>query len=362
VATSSKDVTLQWTDSTQGENYIKVLRSTNGTSFGVVAWAPADSTSYVDTGRTANTTYWYRLQAYENGGGVSPYSNTASATTLQAGAPPPPASGLTAVASSTSSIALAWADNSTTESGFRIERAREGIAFAVAATVSANVTAYANSGLLENTTYSYRVVAFNSDGSASPSNVATATTASSLTAPGSLTATVQSSYKVLLNWVDTTTTESGFKVYRAPSGGSFSLLGSVGSNVTTYTNGSAQPATTYQYRVVAVTASGATSPPSNVVTVTTPAVPATPQNLTATAVSSTRVDLAWQDVSTDETHFKVERSTNGTSFSTVSWPTANATVFVDNNRQSKTTYYYRVSSYNANGTSAPSNVAVVTTP
>jgi fibronectin type 3 domain-containing protein len=111
-----------------------------------------------------------------------------------------------------------------------------------------------------------------------------------------------------------------------------------------------------------VTASGATSPPSNVVTVTTPALPATPQNLTATAVSPTRVDLAWQDVSTDETHFKVERSTNGTSFSTVSWPTANTTVFVDNNRQSKTTYYYRVSSYNTNGTSTPSNVAIVTTP
>jgi hypothetical protein len=79
-------------------------------------------------------------------------------------------------------------------------------------------------------------------------------------------------------------------------------------------------------------------------------------------VSATRIDLAWQDVSTDETHFKVERSTNGTSFSTVSWPAANATTFVDNNRTSKTTYHYRVSSYNANGTSAPSNVVVVTTP
>ena len=361
VATSSRDVTLQWTDATQGENYIKVLRSTNGTSFGVVAWAPANSTTYVDSGRTANTTYWYKLQAYENGGGTSPYSNTVTVTTPEVGSAPAPASGLTAGAASTTSISLAWTDNSTTESGFRIERARDG-AFSVAATVGANVTSHTNGGLLENTTYSYRVVAFNSDGSAAPSNVATATTSSSLSAPTGLTATAQSAYKVVLNWTDTTTTEAGFKVYRATDGGAFSLLGSVGSNVTTYTNGSAQPATTYQYRVVAVTASGAASPPSNVVTVTTPSVPASPANLTATAVSSTRINLAWQDLSNDETHFKVERSTNGNSFSTLSWPPANTTTFVDNNRQPNTTYYYRVSSHNANGTSAPSNVATATTP
>ena len=40
----------------------------------------------------------------------------------------------------------------------------------------------------------------------------------------------------------------------------------------------------------------------------------------------------------------------------------NLTAFVDKGRNSGVTYSYRVSSYNANGTSAPSNIATVTTP
>jgi hypothetical protein len=64
---------------------------------------------------------------------------------------------------------LTWADNSTNEDGFIIERktGTSGI-FARIASVGANVTSYADAGLADATTYCYRVNAFNSAGN-SPS-------------------------------------------------------------------------------------------------------------------------------------------------------------------------------------------------
>lgn len=79
--------------------------------------------------------------------------------------PPPPVaipapSGLTATAASDTRIDLAWTDNSTNESGFRIERC-SGPACTNFAQIGANtavdVKTYADEGLTAGTSYSYRV-------------------------------------------------------------------------------------------------------------------------------------------------------------------------------------------------------------
>src|SRR5207249_2193257 len=77
-----------------------------------------------------------------------------------------------------SQIDLAWTDNATNEDGFRIERcAGAGCAvFTEIATVGANVTTYQNTGLAFNTSYTYRVRAYNGAGPSAYSNTATATT------------------------------------------------------------------------------------------------------------------------------------------------------------------------------------------
>ena len=85
---------------------------------------------------------------------------------------------LVATAVSDTQIDLTWADNANNESGFRIERGPDGVSFAEIATVGANVTSYSNTGLTANTTYYYRVRAYNSAGNSSYSNVANATTLS----------------------------------------------------------------------------------------------------------------------------------------------------------------------------------------
>jgi hypothetical protein len=114
---------------------------------------------YVSSGGTANDIVTLRFPA-----------GTAPALTAP--------SQLDATALSSSAIRLRWQDNAGTEDGFRIERcAGTGCtAFAQVAVVAHDVTSYVDSGLARNTSYSYRVRAFNAGGVSAYSNTATAKT------------------------------------------------------------------------------------------------------------------------------------------------------------------------------------------
>jgi hypothetical protein len=97
------------------------------------------------------------------------------------------------------------------------------------------------------------------------------------------------------------------------------------------------------------------------VTVTT--IPTPPSNLTATAVSATKVNLSWTDNSSNETGFKIQRSSNGgKSWTQIATVGQDVTTYSDTSVSRSKTYQYRVAAYNSLGTSAWSNVATVTTP
>jgi fibronectin type 3 domain-containing protein len=79
-ALSSTVVRLTWTDNSNDEKYFKVYRSTDGTNFTEIARPGPNVTVFDDAGRTARTTYFYRVRA-SNDAGSSAYSNTASVRT-----------------------------------------------------------------------------------------------------------------------------------------------------------------------------------------------------------------------------------------------------------------------------------------
>ena len=91
-------------------------------------------------------------------------------------------------------------------------------------------------------------------------------------------------------------------------------------------------------------------------------VPAVPSGLSATAASRTQINLTWVDASSDETGFKVERSTNGTTFTQIAAPAQNATSFSSTGLTKNKTYWYRVRATNAVGDSPYSNTASAKTP
>jgi hypothetical protein len=89
--------------------------------------------------------------------------------------------------------------------------------------------------------------------------------------------------------------------------------------------------------------------------------PARPSNLTATAVSSSQINLSWTDNSKNEITFKIERSRDGTTFRQINAVGVNVTAYTDSGRQASTRYYYRVRAYNLSGNSGYSNTANATT-
>ena len=76
-AVGSRKINLAWNSTPGAVQYI-VERSTDQSTWTVLS-TNVTTLSYLDTGRTSGTIYYYRIRAASSSGGNSPYSATASA-------------------------------------------------------------------------------------------------------------------------------------------------------------------------------------------------------------------------------------------------------------------------------------------
>jgi hypothetical protein len=123
------------------------------------------------------------------------------------------------------------------------------------------------------------------------------------------------------------------------------------------------PAGTHTARVL-VSASGAANSPQQVaVTFTvTAAAPATPGSLTATAVSSSRIDLSWTASAGSVQWYRIQRRlATGGSYAVIDSVAGGTTRYEDRNLLPLTGYQYRVQACGAGGCSGWSNEASATT-
>jgi chitodextrinase len=167
--------------------------------------------------------------------------------------------------------------------------------------------------------------------------------------------------QVALQWAASTDNVgvTGYLVYRNGA-----LLTTLTGTGTTYTDNTVAPAVSYNYQVRAIDAAGnqsELSAPATVV-VTGPAdtqPPTAPGNLSATAASSSQVNLSWTASSDDArvTGYRVSR--NGTLLASLS---GNATSYSDDTAQPATTYSYTVVAFDATGNTSPASAITVTTP
>ena len=248
-------INLSWS-ATGNEYYGEIWGGPGGTlTFG---WQSGTSKNIGS--QWAGYTYSWHVKA-RNGAGQSGWSSTWTFTVRPA-AP----SNLSAQATSCNQVTLYWTDNSGNEEGYKIYRNGSYVG-----QVGMNATSYQDTGLSENTTYSYYVRAFRGSIESDTSNTASATTHACppnvCPAPGNLTAAALSQTSIRLNWQDTCGNEDSFKIFRNGT-----QVGTVGASTTTWTDNGLSCGTTYSYSVKAHNAGG-DSPASNTASATTHACP-----------------------------------------------------------------------------------------
>jgi hypothetical protein len=166
-AVSSSQVNLTWVDNSNDEDGFEIHRCQGDqcSNFVLVATVGSNADSYNNTGLSPNTQYRYEVRAY-NSGGTSAFSDPAQATTQQALIPPTAPTGLTATTVLGAAISLTWTDNSTNESGFRIERCQGASCtnFGEIAQTGADTQTYQDATGVSGRWYRYRVRAVNAQG------------------------------------------------------------------------------------------------------------------------------------------------------------------------------------------------------
>ena len=162
-----------------------------------------------------------------------------------------------------------------------------------------------------------------------------------------------------LAWTDNSGDELMFRVDRSTNGSTYTFLGYTMAGVTAYTDTGLSPSTKYYYRVRAENVAGNSGYATYTYT-TSNGIPDAPSGLTASSISSNKVVLTWADNSIDESLFRVERSLNGSTYTSIGTTAANVATYSDSGLAASTLYYYRVRAENKYGNSAYTTYSVTT--
>jgi glycosidase len=278
---SGTTINLTWTDTSSDETSFVLQRSTtSGSGFADIATIAANTTSYSDSGLSANTTYYYRIKAV-NSAGSSAWSNEANATT---GAPAasiivhfykPTAWGAAYIhywnAVPTGAVtATTWPGVAMSKECSEYDWYTYVFPSGV---TSIDIVFNANSSPQTADLTGITGEKWYKDGvwyTSNPGPTCTAPTPPA--APTSLVATVNG-VNITLNWVDNANNETSFVLQRSlyPDSG-FADVATILANLTTYTDNNLNSNTTYYYRVKAVNSAGS-SAWSNVANATTSTAP-----------------------------------------------------------------------------------------
>ncbi len=260
-----------------------------------------------------------------------------------------------------SGVPLSWVRGDLAAVHHLVERSVEGGEWVLAAILGAEATGYLDTAVEVGVDYGYRVRAVNGAGLSVGSNEVSVVVSEPVPAAPTGLQVALGVGSVQVTWTDVSSAETEYRLERSVNGGAWVLCAALGANVTSRVDTTVSAGNTYAYRVIALNASGA-SPASNVGTITVPvAVPSAPTGLSGIVVSRRQINLSWVDTSANETGFRVERSTNGSTWTQVGTVGANVSGYASTGLTANTTYYFRVRAYNASGNSAYTSVVVAKT-
>ena len=366
------EISLSWTPSTDpsgGQVGYTIYRN------GAVLTAVSSNSysGFTISNLSPGTTYTFSVQACNAIQSCS-MSATISATTAASTDTTPPSvpSSLTATANGPTEITVTWLPSTDNVDVYYYDIYRNGTLVVTHYYRIGYPTSYTLKNLNPNTSYSITVLACDTSNNCSTqSTPATATTAADTTSPSTptgLTGSANGGGKINLSW-NASTDNVGVDRYKIYMNGTLwvTMDAYYNSGQKNYTITGLMANTSYTFAVAACDISGNCSAQSSAITVktaidTTP--PTVPTNLTATAASSTSVNLNWI-VSTDDVNVdRYKIYANGILWITIEgYNSTSQKSFTVTGLTSNTNYSFTVVACDLSANcSTPSSAASVKTP
>lgn len=369
---STSQLTVQWNNVYGETRYGLEWKAGSGGSWSAPVSIDINVTSYIHSGLTPDTTYYYRIRATSSGG-TSAYSEEVSQTTSL-----PELNPLTGI--TVSRIELSW-NSIPGNSGYTIERNIENGGWATLVTTAANAVAYSDTGLTGGTLYSYRLKMLTAAGATASTNERSATTTPNSTA---VTVKVLNAAQTQYSW-PVTLGATNYKISRKlGSGGSYVEIANIAASYTTSYCGRSVPRidcasptpvtvsgfdggltgnTQYCYTITAWSSTGGDSASSSEECVTTSAM--ANENLAAQALNSFKVKLSWTELScapvacASPQGYELERKVAYGTWASIATVPVSQNEFIDKfGLDPLKIYTYRVRSYSATDHSPYSETSI----
>lgn len=252
LSTPDSEVKLSWRDNSSTESGFEIWRKTNKDSIWVnYASVGRNVINFTDKDIVENLAYFYKIRAKSSYDDVySNFSNEANTSIILLNSP----TNLQANIFLTNRIDLTWIDNSSTESGFKIERKTglEGMWYEMAS-LGANITNWSDINVEVSKQYFYRIKAYeNSFYNSFCYSEEIEVDTELPVAPMRLSVLSLSPTQIKLNWTDDSNNESGFIIERrADNNSSYFKLVQIDKNMTSFTDNTVLFQRKYFYRVKA---------------------------------------------------------------------------------------------------------------
>ena len=256
--TGSTSVSVTWTDASTDETGFRVEYRTGSDSWTLGTTTVADATSATVGGLSPSTAYDVQVASVNANG-----SSGSSVVSLTM--PPAAVSGLSGAAVDAVTVTLQWTDNSSDATSFVVEyraaRTEDWTVFPAEAPAGATTTFV--TGLASGTSHDFRVYAkHGTNGLASPSEVVRVGAFRAPAPPVNVAAAPAGASAVVLTWTDTSDDETGFEIeYRESNPGvwrKFETEAPANAESIVVTGLAAD--TSYEFRVLAKSAAGLSSP------------------------------------------------------------------------------------------------------
>ena len=352
ISLTESSVQLSWTDvnsfTAEQRNNVKIEfeQSTDSSMFSPVFNVSIDSLSVTIPGTFgASAKYYFRAKLIA-GSNFSPYSSPVSSE-LIFNAP----DNVQLINNADTAVVLRWNNTNPFVTHFEIEQSINGSPFVLRQTVANDtITVRINDIFIDHVIYSYRIRGRSSNNVTSYSPSVSSELV--FNAPDNVQLQSYADTAVVLQWKSANPYIKHFEIEQSINGSQFVVRQIVSNTITTVRMTDVFiDHNIYSYRIRGRSSNNVT--PYSIVATHT-ALLEQPTGLSTKHLSLNTIELRWNDNSSYEKDFVVERKTNTGDFIQIGINTANTTLYTDNGLDCSQRYEYRIrarSGYNANNVS-----------